>query len=379
MSKLRKAYDYRGAEKLAQYVVTKYRNQLSNGAMQFYLLALPTLEKKRCGLCGPITASYRELAAAGFRTAPKLKPILQELAGILCEIEIGESLKGTKRATTIRRYSLRELQSKELQGRLVVTTPECANRLASKLNKRAFRYGSAECSPSWKVTITGRVQSYEPNVQGHHKQKRLDNLRAGLTDDRILFAIDFKQAEPTVIQQLLDYTFPDAPYEALAAIQGISRNDAKKKVNMLAYANSAMKILRHWHPDAQEFFGEYAQKVDEYKEKLWRAGKPRGKRRRFVHTVGGTRIEAGRGDEVHRGTVLNWQIQGTIADIVNAACLEVLKREASEGWTLVFPVHDSVYVIGRPEHRSVLEGIMQRHADRLNLRLDVKTQELTRC
>ncbi len=374
-----KKYDHDKAENLENYVRMKYGNQLSNGAMRFYLLALPHLEKKRCGLCAPITADYRQLARAGMTTPRYLSKTLDELSGVLCEVKKGQPINGGGIATMIRRYSLRELQSTELKRKLVITTPDHANRLAAVLNERSFMYGGEKCSPHWKINKTGRIQSEKPNVQGDSEATRIDSLKAGLRNGETLFSIDFKQAEPTTIQRLIGHTFPEPPYEALAAIDGTTRDMAKGKVNMLAYANSARSIVKHWQPDAQTVFMPYAVALDNYKEKLWDTGKPREKKRRFVHTVGGTRIEATRGDEVHRGTVLNWHVQGTIADIVNGACLEVIDRESSEGWRLCFPVHDSMYVIGQPHHRGELEGVMKNHAKRLNLELTVKTKEATRC
>lgn len=373
-------YDYRQSEKLDNYVRMKYRHQISNGAMQFYLLALPYLERQRCGLCQPITANYDQLAKAGLRAAPRLKPILKELENILCEVEIGVPISGGKKATRIRRYSLKELQSRKLRRKLVKTTPEAANRLAEALTARCFAYGDKpQCQPAWNVLKTGRVQSREPNVQGDPEKVRIENLKAGLQPGKVLFSLDYKAAEPSIIQQLLDYTFPEPPYEALAAFEGISRGKAKGRVNMLAYAKSAEKIIQHWPHEAREFFSEYAAVLDAYKEKLWQSGEPKGNTRRHVQTVGGARVMADRGQRVHRGTVMNWHIQGTIADILNSASLDVISREDAQEWRLCFPVHDAIYVIGQPDNRGALEAIMQDHAMRLNLDLIVKTQEVTRC
>lgn len=376
----KKSYDYERSESLNNYVRMKYRNQLTNGALQFYLLALPYLEKRRCGLCEPITADYNQLAEAGVRAAPRLEPILHKLNGVLCEVEIGTPINGNKKATRIRRYTLRELQSRNLKRKLVVTTPEAANRLADIMNERTFVYGeNLHCHPLWDVKKTGRVQSSNPNVQGDPETVRIDSLKAGLHDDEILFSIDFKSAEPTITQQIIDFHLPEPPYEILARNENISRGEAKRKVNMLAYANSARQVLRHWQHETQLAFSEYAEALDSYKDKIWQSGKPANGKRRHTYTVGGSRIVADKGQQVHRGTVMNWKIQGTIADIINAVCMDVIDLENKEEWRLCYPVHDSIYAIGKPDHREPLEAIMQTKADDLNLNLTVKTQEEGRC
>jgi len=48
-----KPCDYDAAAKLENYVRKRYRNQLSNGALSFYLCAMPYLERQGLGLCAP--------------------------------------------------------------------------------------------------------------------------------------------------------------------------------------------------------------------------------------------------------------------------------------------------------------------------------------
>lgn len=138
---------------------------------------------------------------------------------------------------------------------------------------------------------------------------------------------------------------------------------------MLAYASSAIRIVKHWPAKAQNVFMPYAEALDAYKDALWEKGKPRNKQRRFVHTLDGTKIVVDKSKQPHHGTILNWQIQGTVADITNGACLKILELEASKGWKLCFPVHDAVYVIGIPEQAVEINHIMEDEAQRLGLSL----------
>lgn len=345
--KIQKNYNFEQAQKLENYVRMRYKNQLSNGALQFYLLALPYLEQKRCGLYGPVTASYRQLAEAGFRSVPMIKTVLNELKNVLCEVEIGAPINGGKQATTIRRFSLKELQTTKLRRELIITSPDHANQLAKILNNQSFIYGDSSCKPFWNVSKTGRVLSSKPNVQGDPEKVRVEKLRAGLEENEILFSIDFKQAEPAIIRHLIGQFFSEPPYERLQAVTGMDRQEAKRKVNILSYCKSAVSIVEHWDTIARcEFIG-YAKALDKHKEKLWQSGAPRGKKPRHVFTLGGSRIQADRGNPPHKGSILNWCVQGTVADIVNPACLDIANRD---DWKLIFPVHDSVFVIGRAGH-----------------------------
>ncbi len=73
--------------------------------------------------------------------------------------------------------------------------------------------------------------------------------------------------------QILKFRFDSDPYDLLARINCIDRQKAKSDINMLAYATSAVKIIQHWSPKAQQLFGDYAKMLDEYKAKLWEYGK----------------------------------------------------------------------------------------------------------
>ena len=136
------------------------------------------------------------------------------------------------------------------------------------------------------------------------------------------------------------------------------------------------KALSFWQcPPAEKEFLPYAEALTAYKEKLWTIGKPRNKKRRYVHTLSGRKIEADRGKSAHRGQVLSWQIQGTVADILNAACLKIIGLESSKHWKLCFPVHDAAYVIGTPEQAAEIGAIMETEAKRLKqpLSVEIKT------
>ncbi len=138
-----------------------------------------------------------------------------------------------------------------------------------------------------------------------------------------------------------------------------------------------LKIVRYWQKNAQELFMTYAEELDRYKAKLWESGKPKGKQRRFVDTLGGSRICADKGERNHKGKILNWHIQGTVADIINAASIEIFQKEQTAGWKLLFPVHDSIYVVGKVQQSVELEQVIIRNAKSLNLDLSVDVKFYT--
>ncbi len=99
-----KPFDFEQAAKLENYVRKRYRNQLSNGALSFYLCAFQPLERAGFGLCKPITATYPNLAAAGLRNKSRIREVLDSLAGVLCE--------PVRRAATRADFNFCRLQSR---------------------------------------------------------------------------------------------------------------------------------------------------------------------------------------------------------------------------------------------------------------------------
>jgi len=371
-----KPFDFLEAVKLENYVRRRYREQLGNGVLSFYFCAFPTLERAGLGLCQPITATYPELAAAGCRNPSSLKIALLALKGVLCEVEIGKAIVNGKEATQIRRYSRQELMNDEPRRKLIDYAPADARELAELLYSRTFVYGKEPaCRPSWNVLKTGRVQSSKPNVQGDPETKRAEKLCAGLLPGQVLIYADYKRAEPTLVQKAIGYSFNSDPYQTAADLLGIDQSEAKKNINALAYMPDSLKALTFWKcPPAADYFRDYAEALTAYKEKLWTTGTPHGKQRRFTNTLTGRKIEADRGNAAHRGQVLAWQIQGTVADILNAACLKIIELETSKHWKLCFPVHDAGYAIGTPEQAIEIGQIMEAEAARLKLPLTVKVE-----
>lgn len=377
MMPVKKNFDHEGADLLENYVRMKseYRQQLGIPAMRLWH-DLEYFEKRGLGLCQPVTATYKDLARITYLSSDSIKKALTRLKGVLCEVEIGTPIKGGKKATQIRRYKISELKSDTRAKRIIDYTPEHALRLARALKDRTFVYGpDMECNPYWNPTRTGRITSSRPPVQNDPEKVRIDHLKKGCGKGEHLIHCDFVRAEPTLIQQLIGYTFDEDPYELATHLLGLPEREAKAKVNMLAYCEYSAAIVKHWPIKAQEAFMPYAEALDSFKGKLWKASKASGRARRFVVTLGGSKIYADTGGKHNRGTIFNWVIQGSISDVVNVASLRIIESEEIDGdWHFCFPEHDAVYVIGKKSDAKAIKRIIEQTASDLRMSLKVRTE-----
>lgn len=327
-----------------------YKKGIKNTALHIYFQAMPELEMLKSGLCQSTTATYVEIAEYADIAIPSIKAALDSLSP-LCEIDIGQPVAGGSQATRFRRFTIDELKSGKTYKKLKDERPQHALKLQDILNNRSFFYGASEITPSWGISHTGRLCSSNPNIQSDSKEKRRQSITSGLRSGEVVFDIDYRRAEPTIIQHAAGYIFDCDPYDKLKDILDISRDDAKAKLNSLNYVSTAPEsVLERWSPVAKAEFSQYAKALQALKEKLWIDGNPQNGKRRFVKTLCGSIIESKRCDKTHRGKILCWLAQGTVADIINEVCLEVVEQEQRNGWRLMFPVHDSAYIIGKPEH-----------------------------
>lgn len=355
----KQSYDYAGAAKLRDFTLKmNFYNQLNNTAKHIYALGMPDMEREITGLCQLTTANYRKLAEYAHVSVPSIKKALIMLNGKLCDIDIGQSVKKEGIATRFKRYTIKELQDGKPYQKLKNERPLPALQLHEKMQDRSFVYNGKTIKPMWSIGVTGRLSSSRPNVQGDSKGQRFEFLQKGLEKDEVLFYLDYCCAEPTVLQYEMDYQFKADPYEALAKTLGISRDEAKNKINGLHYNNvSPVKIVQSWSSEAQNVFMSYADALENLRESFWQGSKPEGKGRRRIETLCGSEIVAMRGNSPHRGQLLCWYAQGTIADILNQASIEIIEQEKSKGWQFLFPLHDGAYIIGKPEHEEELKAI----------------------
>ena len=350
-------YPSENADSLELYVLWNY--SLSAPALHLYR-GMRWLEREKSGLCKTVVAEYRDLAAftrINIKTMKKKLMELQEKG--LIELAIGSPITTERKATAFRRRTLDEIKTKSIQG------DGDAHRLATALSGRAFDFGGKIVKPMWTVGITGRVMSSKPNIQGLKGADRLAGLKTGLSQDQVLVTADIKAAEPTLIKHLLGIPKERDLYQEYMSATACSRNDAKKAINRLSYCKNTLACFRYWPESAQAILGDYVQKLAAYKAALCTEFKTT----RSTTTLTGRRIAAEKGRRIHAGHPLNWRVQGTVADIINAACLRLLESAG-----VVIPMHDALYVILPSEKSGAVEGSIIDKAREIGLSVELETE-----
>jgi hypothetical protein len=374
-------YDYIEADRLHEFVRKwPYKNNLKNSAMQIYF-SLAELEKAKTGLCRPTTATYREIAKYAFISLPTTANNIMSLDGVLCEIKKGTSIMTEKQATRFRRYTIEELREQTAHKQLRDERPLNALKLTEMLKDRKFIYGNEIIKPLWSISKTGRLQAKKCKtcdavIQNVSEKIRIENLITGLKPGEVLYSLDYKSAEPTIIQHAVNYQFDIEPYSILQQALNIDRAKAKQTFNSWHYFNSdPLKTIKQWGADTENTLRPYAERLKALKDRLFTQGKPKGKQRRTVTTATGAVIQADRGKSPHRGKILSWYAQATVADILNKVCLQVIEQEKKQGWRFLYPVHDSAYIIGLLEHEKVLKAIFEAIPGKYKIPMQVKVEK----
>lgn len=323
--------------------------------------AIRWLERqKRVGLCKMVFVGYREIAEEAHIDVKSVRKALEQLQMTgLVEVVFGSPIKTLKLATSIRRKTLDEIKALSRQGE------DDASRLAKALFNMKIRFGDKIITPSWSVGRTGRVCSSKPNIQGKNHAERLAGLKGGLTDSHVLVYADIEKAEPTIVKHLLKIPKTRDLYRQYMDATGSSRPVAKKAINMLNYCRDSRACFSHWPEQAQVVLSDYVQKLVDYKKDL--VLKARKEKR--VATLTGRIIVTEKGRRLHAGHPMNWRIQGTVADLVNFACLRLLSFAS-----VVLPEHDGIYAIVPKDKVPLVKGLLMERAREMGLPLTVKAE-----
>ena len=337
------------------------------------------MERKRAGFCEVVVANTPQWvngAALSDKTITKAIGKCVSLGLIDCVP--GQPLsKGA--ATQVRRRTIEEIETGTSDIHLRDYTPATAREVVERLKGRTFIYDGEEVTPKIAAGKTGRISLSQPCPQNQHEKERLQRILTGLKPSEYLIEADYRQAEPTVAREILKRNglapanWPEDIYQDLATYLGQERNEVKSLVMPFMNAHSSIAHAVKWGILQKHFFYEFGKCLDEYKEQLRIRSKPRNGHRWHVHTLGRTRIEAFKYERPHRGRLFQWQVQGTVADIMNAALTDILDGEAKFGWRLLFPVHDSVYIVTRdPNHKEKITSILLESAKSLKVLMEVK-------
>lgn len=350
------------ADSLELYV----RKTIPLSAKAFHLYgALRWLERDRHGFCKPVFAGFRDVAKEAAIDLTSVKPGLMELQEKgLCVVKIGRPVKAERIATSIQRKTLEQIKAKRTAG------DDVSSQLARVLSQRPFSYHGLTIKPMWTTGRTGRVMSSKPNIQGDPASERLTGLVAGLTPGLSLIHADIRQAEPTIIKVLLGIPVDRDLYAQYVAATGKTRDHAKRAINMLAYCKNAMLVFAHWPPEVQVQLRDYVERLHEYKVELYAASR----RTRAVTTLAGRAIAADKGQRTHPGNVMNWRVQGTVADVVNEACLSLLDVAS-----VIVPIHDAIYAAIPSNKAGMVETAIITKGREIGLALTVKSEVHHAC
>lgn len=370
----KRPYNNVGADRLADHVRKRYGQEMTNSDKHVYFTGARFLERKTAALCEIIVkpvGGWQQAAGVSVNTVGKALRHCFELG--LIDYHPGQAVLGGA-ASQVRRRTIAELETGVSETVLRSHTPVMAQELVERLKGRRFTYGSSEISPALIAAKTGRIYMRHPCPQTDPADLRRERLAEGLAENQILIEVDFRQTEPTIAKHLLaeEHLFPAKwpkdIYQELASHLGQPRDDVKGLVMAgLLNAHSSSAHIHKWGVLPGTFLHELAEALDEYKTRLWSRSKPRAGKRRHVRTLGGTLVEALKGERLHKGKLLSWQIQGTVADILNAAIGEILDLEHGQDWRFLFQVYDSVYVAGKSEQAKHVAAIMEQHARGLNV------------
>lgn len=286
--------------------------------------------------------------------------------------------------------TLSKLNSTYVEGLLSVINPN-TGRIHSSFNQT--------------VTATGRISSTEPNLQNIPVRteigRELRRMFVAESDNEILVDADYSQIELRVLAHIskdsnMTRAFCDnldIHTETASQVFGVPMSDVDstmrfraKAVNFgIVYGIGAFSLaqdLKISRKDADDYIKGYLKHytgVDEYMKDIVETARDDGyvstmfNRRRYLPELkASNKITQAFGERVAR----NAPIQGTAADIIKIAMVNVFNRLKDEGLKsrLILQVHDELIIEAIKEEREVVEKILREemeNAAKLNVPLVV--------
>lgn len=260
------------------------------------------------------------------------------------------------------------------------------------------RTGHIHTSFNQAVTATGRLSSTNPNLQNipirDARGKRIRQAFIPSDDDHLLLSADYSQVELRLMAHLSDdaslieafraghdihrATAARLFHESLDSVTEEQRRRAKTANFGIIYGISAFGLAQRLdipRSEAKEIIEGYFVSYPKVKEYMDRAAE-QARSQGFVSTIFGRRRYLNDIDSrnaVARGVAernaINAPIQGSAADIMKIAMIEVHRRLKESGLRsrVILQVHDELVIdLYRPEQERVAEivvGAMERAAD----------------
>lgn len=364
-------YEHVKEFEISQYVKNYYLD-ISGAAFSIYQ-SMRFFEIEKYGYCEPVCIGFRDIAKTAHLAIGTVKNALNELqANRLLKVNIGEP--GTKsKATQLTRIPIEHLKDHTLEGDTIHA------KFAKALKEKGVLVDGKRLFPAWTIKQTNRIFSSKPHVQGFKKGERLKKFSTGAPMGSILISCDYKAAEPTIIKSLLKIDTTTDIYKAVMDSTSWERSKAKTNTNHLAYSRNTEYTFNTWPEQAKRdpVVMRYAEGLKQLKSDLAKDSQ----KTRSVTTLGGYALSFPKRQKPHPGKILNWKVQGTVADIAASAGLKLIQDKSV--LSMVY-LHDELIILFRPcgktekELSDYVQNVMQREAQKLNIPLltSVKAQTL---
>jgi hypothetical protein len=350
--KHRKSYDFAGEHEWRNWTRRHFPN-VRGGAFHAVFLGLPALERiKGVGFCGRVLATWDEWGAETGDDRRTAGTALAELARLgLINLRRGDAAK--RLATVVQRRSLAQIQAGASDSMHLHVSADL-EELAATLCQRGVPWGNEVLRPRFNILHTGRIVTANPCLHNRTEGERFNRLFDAIPTGSTLVACDFKQAEPSVILTVLrraslisDGTDFDNLYHALAASRRVDQRQAKSDLLPLLYSPCRRLIVPpDWGLPSSHPVRIFLLAVEQLREHLWQGGRPREERPRFVQTLTGRTISVPHGKRSHRGTILSWLAQGTVADLIADTTRRLIHHESeSAGFRFLLAVYDCCYCV----------------------------------
>ncbi len=203
-------------------------------------------------------------------------------------------------------------------------------------------------------TITGRITYSDPPVQTWSRTEREGRIRP--SPGCVMVMLDYSQIEPLVLLNVLVHrlwlAIPDLPQgDVYLWFSPEDRDLGKRIVNTLI--NGGSPAVVDPHPGALAFI----RAMEQFRDQWARECRARG----VVITLSGREIPLPEGTNPE-GKMMNRLVQGSAADIFNAAVAEIHRQSTQEGWrgSVAFLLYDEVWVEAERGHE---EEIARRCVD----------------
>jgi hypothetical protein len=237
----------------------------------------------------------------------------------------------------------------------------------ARLAARGIRLDGELVHPRIGVgTCTGRVTYTAPALQGVPKAERPARLTPATPGRRFVRA-DYGQIEPRILltilhdRGLIAWAPGEDLYRTLCG-DAIDRESAKVAVNSLINGGRPPE-------GASGRLAEFIEAADAYRGELARRAEAEG----LVLTLTGRAIPLPADEENHAGKAVNRVLQGTAADIFNAAAPRVARAIESEGLpaAVAFLLFDELWVEADPDALTCTAALVRREMEAVALAVGV--------